>query len=79
MNQEHHVQYCSSNSVVVVSAAGRLKQIYTPFPVWGKALKEGKRVIYIVEEIASTKDDKLVYLIAGKAYYHHYFYIDIRF
>lgn len=75
----NHVAYCSSNSVVVISPAGRLKQVYTPFTVYAKERVNGKRGMFIVDEIRSTMDDKLVYIINGEAYFHHHFYIGVQF
>lgn len=74
----NHVQYCSSNSVVVINPVGRLKQVYTPFRVT-QMTADGRRRWLIVDEVRSTKEDKLVYVINGTAYFHHYFSIDVQF
>lgn len=76
-SKEFTVSYCNYNSILVVNASGRLRQVYTPFKVFdaNSMLKK----VYIVDEVLSTNDNKLVYLINGKHYFHHHFIVDIHF
>jgi hypothetical protein len=76
---ELDVQFCSSNSVLVINPRGRLKLVYVPFPVYRKELVDGIRTRFIVDEVRSTQEDRLVYVINGKAYFHHLFYIEVSF
>ncbi|MEO6833516.1 MAG: hypothetical protein ABI169_15015 [Chitinophagaceae bacterium] len=73
----NQVQFYSSNSVVVINPTGKLKQLFTPFQVTQRTNSELR--CYIVDEVRTTEDDKLVYIINGTAYFHHHFTIDVRF
>lgn len=76
---EHEVKFCNNNSVLIINPNGKLKQLFTPFKVIVIDENMTKRQVYIVDEVLSTKEDKLVYIINGKPYYHHQFYIEINF
>ena len=72
------VSYGSYDSILVVNEQGNIRQVYTPFRVYMMNDK-GQKQIYFVEEVKSTPDDKLIYMICNQAYYHHYFMVDIHF
>jgi hypothetical protein len=74
-----YVQYCSSNSILVINPTGRLRQVFTPFRVSGIEPQDGKRRVYIVDEVRSDGKDQLIYIICGQPYHHFHFTIDIRF
>lgn len=76
-NSNHSISYCSYNSVLVVNQSGLLRQVFTPFFVYAKDSET--RLVFIVDEVNTTKEDKLIYLINGKYYYHSNFVIDIHF
>ena len=76
-SSNHSISYCSYNSVLVVNKSGLLKQLFTPFQVF--VMKANAKQVFIVDEVNTTKEDKLIYLINGKYYYHSNFVIDIHF
>jgi hypothetical protein len=76
-NSNNSISYCSYNSVLVVNQSGLLKQLFTPFQVY--AMKANTKQLFIVDEVNTTNEDKLIYLINGKYYYHSFFVIDIHF
>lgn len=73
------VHYCNYNSILVVNPVGKLRQLYTPFRVCGKQQQDNKRKWYIVDEVISSAEDGLYYLINGKVLPHHQFIIEIQF
>lgn len=76
-NSNQSISYCSYNSVLVVNQSGLLRQVYTPFQVY--VIKANTKQVFIVDEVNTTNEDKLLYLINGKYYYHSNFVIDIHF
>lgn len=70
--------YGSYNSILVVNEHGSIRQVYTPFRVY-MITDAGLKRVYFVEEVKSTTDDKLIYMICNQAYYHHHFTVDIHF
>jgi hypothetical protein len=73
------IAYCDYNSVLVVNSAGKLKQVFTPFRV--HVIDDSGRLgqKFIVDEVRTTKEDQLIYIINEKAYYHHNFILAINF
>ena len=55
---------------------GKLRRIFTPFNVV-KIYSEDSSInhVYIVDEVHSTKDHKLIYIINDKPYFHSDFEI----
>lgn len=74
---KHNIHYCSYNSILVLNPNGKLRQVFTPFKV--RTAYDNNRHIYIVDEVMTSEDDKLIYIICDKAYYHHHFILDIHF
>ena len=74
-----HVQYCDNKSILVINPAGILRHVTVPFIVYSKELFDGKKRLYIVDEVRSTKADELVFIINGSAFLHSCFTIGIRF
>jgi hypothetical protein len=74
---KHNIHYCSYNSILVLNPKGKLRQVFTPFKV--KTVYDNNVQIYIVDEVMTSEDDKLIYIICDKAYYHHHFILDIHF
>ena len=70
-------RYCSPDSLLVVDRNGELIRIHCPFRV--KVIRsvgdfrEGQ--VVSVMAVKMSPDMKMVYVIDGKAYYHHYFSI----
>lgn len=81
MKQGYTVSYGSSNSILLVNALGRIRQLYTPFRVrvlsGVDGLKEGS-FIY-VDEVTTTPEDKLVFVTCRGAYLHSSFRIVASF
>ena len=71
------IHFCDPYSVLLIGSSGRITRLYCPFyvqcvdPVSGIAFKS----VVIVEEVRMTEDDRLVYIIARRAYYHTNFHI----
>jgi hypothetical protein len=72
------ISYGSYNSILLVNEKGLIRQIYTPFKVYTRN-EYGQKLVYIVEEVKSTMDDQLLFIIANKVYKHHHFIIDVQF
>ena len=70
--------YCDSQSVFLINPIGRLRQLYTPFNVV-RIFPNGDSGthVYVVDEVKSTRDDRLIYIINDKPYYHSDFAIII--
>jgi hypothetical protein len=74
------VHYYDNKSIVVINPAGVLRRVFAPFTVVAKEdSSDGRRRLYIVDEVRSTAKDELVYIISGKPYLRRHFTIDIRF
>ncbi len=70
-------RYCSPDSLLVINRNGELIRIHCPFRVRvihsvGDFRQEQ---VVMVSAVKMSPDLKLVYVIDGKAYYHHYFRI----
>lgn len=78
-NNELVTKFCDNWSILVINTDGKLKQVHVPFRVASIIGTDPKRQVFIVEEVLATDKDELVYIINGKPYYHHHFYIDIHF
>ena len=80
MNYKYSIIYCDERSVMVVNPKGKLRQLYTPFRVVS-IIPDGasKNTVYMVDEVKTTANDKLVYIINGRPYYHHNFAIIIGY
>ena len=76
---ENKVSYCDYNSVLVVNSSGKLKQVFTPFTVLAIVADSKKRQVYTVDEVRTTSEDQLVYIINNTPYFHYNFIIDIYF
>lgn len=81
MRKGYTVSYGSKNSILLVNALGRIRELYTPFRVKVnedvESLKKGTYVY--VEEVASTQDGKLMYITDTGAYLHSSFRIVASF
>ncbi len=72
-----HTQYCDSNSILVITLVGRIKQLWVPFKVICiEAVGDFpfESIVY-VEEVFCNEKDQLVYFIWGKYFFHYYFRI----
>ncbi len=76
---ENKVSYCDYNSVLIVNPVGKLRQVFTPFRVLGIADDGSPKQVYIVDEVRTTPEDQLVFIINNTPYYHHSFIIDVCF
>jgi hypothetical protein len=76
---DNKVQYCDYNSVLVVNATGQLRKVFTPFRVLAKNAKGDQKQVHIVDEVRTTMEDQLVYIINNIPYYHHNFTLEIDF
>ena len=76
---DNKIQYCDYNSVLVVNQTGQLRRVFTPFRVFAKNADGAQKQVYIVEEVRTTMEDQLVYIINNIPYYHHNFSIVIEF
>jgi hypothetical protein len=74
---KQNIHFCSYNSVLVLNPKGKMRQVFTPFKV--RTVSDNNAQVYIVDEVMTTEDDKLIYIICDKAYYHHHFTLDIQF
>jgi hypothetical protein len=75
------LHYYKSNALVVVNLQGLIRVLYTPFRV--QCISPINRIslnmwVY-VEEVLSTKEDELIYLIHGQSYSHSNFKIEVNF
>lgn len=77
--QNYTVHFCNYNSIIVVNPFGKLRQLYTPFRVSYRSPKGQKRKWFIVDEVVSSSEDKLFFLINGNLYSHSDFAIEIQF
>jgi len=81
MKKGYTISYGSGNSILLVNALGKIRQLYTPFRVKViesvDGLKEGS-FIY-VDEVGCTSDDKLVFFTQTGAYLHTSFRIVASF
>ncbi|HNS18807.1 MAG TPA: hypothetical protein PKI34_13435 [Bacteroidales bacterium] len=70
-------RYCSPDSLLIVYRLGELVRIHCPFRVRVihsvGVCRQGQ--VMIVDSAKISPDLKLVYVIGGKVYYHHYFRI----
>ena len=77
--EQFTIHYCDFNSVLLVDAMGKLKQLYTPFYVVAKEFTARRGERFEVTEVRATSTDELVYVINNKNYYHHQFEIELKF
>lgn len=81
MKNRLHVQYCSNHSLLVVNNQGKIKVLYTPFPViciqQTKCIAVGVRVY--VEEVLSNENDELKYVIFDSICSYKHFKLPILF
>lgn len=77
MNQERiiHYQYYNSHTLLLVTEAGKLKMLYTPFRVLClHAIHPIPPNVWVyVEEVWSNERDELHYLILGQLYPYRHF------
>lgn len=80
MNSKYSIIYCDERSIMVVNPQGKLRQLYTPFRVVS-VIPNGnsKNMVYTVDEVKTTANNKLVYIINDRPYYHHNFAIIIGY
>jgi hypothetical protein len=81
MKENVSFQYYHTNALLVVSAKGLIRVLYTPFRVL--CIDATKSIplntwLY-VEEVYSTQKDELQYLIYGSIYSFKHFTIPIQF
>ena len=72
-----YLAFCDPQCVIVITHDGRLLKIWCPFKV--KCINPVDNIplnssLY-VQEVRSTRQDQLVYVINGSAYFHYYFRI----
>jgi len=80
MSYRYSIIFCDERSVMVVNPQGKLRQIYTPFRVVSIiANGASKNTVYMVDEVKTTANNKLVYIINDRPYYHHNFAIIIGY
>ena len=77
MKQIYIPRYCDSNSILLINQTGVLKKLYCPFRVKSKTIVGQFKIdMWLwVEEVASTKEDELIYIILGHHYHHSLFTI----
>ena len=73
------IHYCDYNSILVVNSKGKLKQMFTPFTVVARQQTNCPGMKYVVTEVRTTREDKLVFCINDKFYYYHQFEIELNF
>lgn len=74
-NYAGYFQYCSPNTIMVVTWYNKLKEIYCPFPVVVKE-KVGNLAIGQKAKVTSVKlssNGVTVFIINDQAYYYSYF------
>ena len=77
--KNYTLSYGSYNSILVINQSGIIKKVYTPFLVFKIDLFTSIKKVFVVDEVKTTKEDKLVFVIGQKAYYHSAFLLDIHF
>jgi hypothetical protein len=81
MKKGYTVSYGSSDSILLVNALGRIRQLYTPFRV--KVVEDveslQKDAFVYVEEVASDERDRLIFITNTGAYLHTSFRIVASF
>ena len=77
--KNYTLSYGSYNSILVINQSGIIKKVYTPFLVFKIDLITSIKKVFVVDEVKTTKEDKLVFVISQKAYYHSAFMLDIHF
>lgn len=74
-------KYCDSGSILLINSSGVLKRLFCPFLVRSREgadlFKPG--LLLRVEEVASSSQDELFYLIFNKPYNHYLFEITATF
>lgn len=81
MKKGYSISYGSKNSILLVNALGRIRELYTPFRVKvNEDVESLKKGTYIyVEEVACSQDGKLMYITDTGAYLHSSFRIVASF
>lgn len=81
MKKGYTISYGSTNSILLINALGRIRELYTPFRVRViEDVEDLKKGIYVyVEEVACTPDGKLVYVTDTGAYLYSSFRIVASF
>lgn len=81
MQQEIHIQYCSSDRVLLVNNKGKIRVLYTPFRVLciDKIQDIPLNSWVYVEEVLSNHQDQLQFVIFGCPYLHKHFQLPITF
>lgn len=81
MKKGYAVSYGGGDSILLVNALGRIRQLYTPFRVKVvqdvEGLKQGMFVY--LEEVASDPQYKLIFITNAGAYLHSSFKIVASF
>lgn len=77
MKQIYLPRYCDANSILLVNQVGNLKRLYCPFRVKCKVQFEAfKPGMWLwVEQVVSTTEDELIFVILGHQYPHTRFII----
>lgn len=73
------LQYLSNNCLLVINQQGRIRELFTPFLVRGIADTGIHKRTFIVEEVLSTSQGKLLYVINGQNCNYDRFSITINF
>ncbi len=81
-HKELRVYYYDSGSILVINPKGKIRKLYTPFRVLciepvNSWLKKGAWVF--VDEVKSTANDQLIFVVAGLSFSHRHFQIQINF
>ena len=81
MKKGYTVTYGSKNSILLINSLGRIRELYTPFRVKvNEDVEDLKKGTYVyVEEVASSPDSKLIYIIETASYLHSSFRIVASF
>ena len=81
MNLNNQVLFYDGFSVLVINQAGRIRRVYTPFPVICVTSVDTFQIgtTLYVSEVFEDADDLLLYKISGNLYVFHHFTININF
>jgi len=81
-NRELRVHYHDSGCILVINPKGKIRKLYTPFRVLciesvNKRVKKGAWVF--VDEVKASTKGQLIFVVAGLAFSHRHFQIQINF
>jgi len=81
MNNELHLQYYNSNTLLLVNPRGQIRKLYAPFRVLCLSAVGGIAMntwVY-VDEVLSNQKDELQYVIFGQAQSYKHFKLPVSF